>query len=204
MASVTKMTREHGKQRPVKPGEKPPVVFYQVRWKTPDNQSRKKNFDLKRDADRHAASIEGSKASGLYIDRADGQKLFGTYARAYVESTKRASLTERAWIDVDGRLRNHLLPVLENRPLLAITTEDVRGLLANLTLEKELSAATVKPVYHLLNKIMARAVIDRKISFNPCDGIDAKFDLPQEEEGPEMLFLTHAEIELLANAIVPR
>jgi hypothetical protein len=34
MASVAKMTRETGRERPLRPGAKPEVVFYQVRWKT--------------------------------------------------------------------------------------------------------------------------------------------------------------------------
>jgi integrase len=76
--------------------------------------------------------------------------------------------------------------------------------LADLTLEKGLSAATVKPVYNLLNMILTKAVIDRKITFNPCDGLDTRTDLPREEEGDEMHFLRPEQVVLLADAIDPR
>lgn len=63
MASVTKMSRADGKERPVQSGEKPEVVFYQVRWKNPARQTRKKNFQLRRDADAYAATVETAKSS---------------------------------------------------------------------------------------------------------------------------------------------
>ena len=65
---------------------------------------------------------------------------------------------------------------------------------------KGLEAATVRPVYFLLRSIMATAVADGLIARTPCIGVD----LPSEEQGKEMLFLTPAELARLAESIDPR
>jgi integrase len=143
-------------------------------------------------------------------DQHDGDAVFGPFARAYVDTTKRAALTSRSWINLDGRLRNHILPVLGDMRFDDITTEVVQDLLNNITLVgkhkegKEPSPSTIKPVYDLINRIMDKAVVANKILRNPCNEIDTRNELPAEEEGPEMLFLMHEEIELLAHEIDPR
>jgi hypothetical protein len=44
---------------------------------------RKKNFDLKRDADSHAAHMDGTKVVGSYIDPSAGRISFQEYAEAW-------------------------------------------------------------------------------------------------------------------------
>ena len=140
-------------------GDKQKPTGWKVKWEYPDRSGGSKNFlgrGSKRDADRYARQVQHDFETNTHVRRQDGKQTFGAYARAYVDSTKRASLTERSWINLDGRLRNHLLPILGEEPLGDIDAERVRLLLADLTLEKRLSAATVKPVYNLLNKIMSQ------------------------------------------------
>jgi integrase len=172
---------------------------WQVRWMTPDRKSRKRNFARKPDAERFAASVEVEKATGAYVDPAAGKRLFGGYAEAWLR-VKAASVTERTWINQEGRLRNHLLPVLGDRQLLAIRPEDVRLLVADLTTAKQLEAATVRPVYFLLRRILATAVVDGLIAKSPC----IEVELPAEEQGEEMLFLQPVDLSRLADAIDPR
>ena len=148
---------------------------WQVRWKTPDRRSRKKNFRTKPDAQRFAAGVEVKKATGDYVDPAEGKRLFSDYAEAWL-TVKAANVTERTWINQDGRLRNHLLPVLGDRPLAAIAPQDVRLLVSGLTTDKRLEAATVRPVYFLLRRILATAVVDGLIARNPC----VEVELPAE------------------------
>jgi integrase len=137
-------------------------------------------------------------ATGEYVDPAAGRQLFGPYAVTWLQ-TKAASVTERTHINLEGRLRNHLLPVLGHRQLASITAADVRLLVSNLS-KKGLEAATVRPVYFLLRRIFATAVADGLIARSPC----VEVALPAEEEGAEMLFLTPAELGRLADAIEPR
>jgi integrase len=72
--------------------------------------------------------------------------------------------------------------------------------MAELTTIKGHEAAGVRPVYFQLRSILATAVTDILIARNPCTGVD----LPTEEQGPEMLFLSPAELVPLADAIDPR
>ena len=184
MASVTRLPHGNG---------------WQVRWKSPDRHSRKKNFRTKPDAQRFAASVEVKKATGDYVDPAEGKRLFSDYSQAWMK-VKAANVTERTWINQEGRLRNHLLPVLGDRQLAAITPEDVRLLVGGLTTEKHLEAATVRPVYFLLRRILATAVVDGLIARSPC----VKVELPAEEQGDEMLFLTPEQLARLADTVDPR
>ena len=41
---------------------------YYARWRTPDGKSRKKAFARKRDAETYLSKVEGTKATGSYID----------------------------------------------------------------------------------------------------------------------------------------
>src|SRR5947209_15046638 len=104
----------------------------------------------------------------------------GDYAQAWL-GVKAASVPERTWINQEGQLRNHLVPVLGDRQLSAIRPEDVR-LVADLTTVKHLQAATVRPVYFLLRRLLATAVADGLIARNPC----VEVELPAEEQGDEM------------------
>jgi integrase len=196
-------------------GQKPRAD--RARWRIYDETARRvieeKNRTHKRriDADNHVEALrreidDYNRNEERILQLQAGAELLGSYARNYVDRTKRAALQERSWINLDGRLRNHILPVLGDRPLSSVTTEDVQLLLDNLTLREEdpLAPSTVRYVYNLINRILAKAVIDKKIPWNPCDGIDTKNELPRQEPGPEMLFLTREEIDILANCIDPR
>jgi integrase len=187
MASVHKIVHSDGS------------TGWQVRWKTPDRQTRKRNFRIKPDALRYKAEVEHKRVTGTYVDTAGGRRQLNNYAPAYM-AAKAASVTERTWINLDGRLRNHILPALGDYQLGAIRPEDVRLFVAELTTMKHLEAATVKPVYHLLRRILATAVVDGLIARNPCIGVE----LPAEHEGREMLFITPPQLTRLAGAVDPR
>src|SRR3954447_7591807 len=48
-----------------------PAKVYDVRFRDPDGRQRKKTFGKKAEADRFAATVEGDKHRGQYIDHAD-------------------------------------------------------------------------------------------------------------------------------------
>ncbi len=176
-----------------------PNGIWQVRWWTPDHRPAKKNFATKPEGQRFKTSLEHQLAQGAYIDINAGKRLFSDYAQDWLK-VKAASVTERTWINQEGRLRNHLLPVLGPRQLSAIRPEDVRLLVAELTTVTHLDAATVRPVYFLLRRILTTAVADGLIARNPCIAVE----LPAEEQGQEMLFLTPVALGRLAEAVDPR
>jgi integrase len=169
---------------------------WQVRNKTPQRKSRKKNFARKPDALRFKAEKEVELVTNTYVDPSDGRRCFGDYARELL-GTKRANVTERTWINLDGRLRNYLLPILGDRQLSSIRPQDVRLLVAELTTVHRLDPSTVRPIYFLLRQVMATAVTDGLMPRTPCVGVE----LPAEEQGNEMLFLNPEELARLADSV---
>ena len=114
---------------------------------------------------------------------------------------------EKMWIDhlshlrrstrvnVESRIRRHILPAMGDFPIGSIAPNHVREWVSNLT-GKGLSAGTVSSVYRTFSQVMATAVIDNVILKSPCLGIK----LPRPGTGPEMRFLTAQQVVILAEA----
>ncbi len=66
----------------------------------------------------------------------------------------------------------HIIPALGHIALASLTTMQVQSFYNSLTDSKCLSAKTVKNVHGVLHKALTKAVLLRKISFNPAEGCD--------------------------------
>jgi Phage integrase, N-terminal SAM-like domain len=89
------------------------------------------------------------KLSGAYVD--PSRRTFGDYASSWL--TTKVDET-RTRINVEGRLQNHILPVLGTIPLASIRPEDVRMLVAAMVTEKRLAPSTVKAVYLTTSQVL--------------------------------------------------
>jgi hypothetical protein len=138
--------------------EKAPSGRWKVRYRTPTGESRSRTFARKVDAKSFGNTVESSKAAGLYADPVLGRRLFSDYAAAWLKT--KADLRPRTLVNLDGRLRNHLVPYFGERPIARIRPEHVRAWAASLTVEKNLAPATTKGAYLALAQIMATAEID--------------------------------------------
>jgi hypothetical protein len=118
MASVAKITLPDGN------------TAWQVRWKTPDRKSRKRNFSLKRDADRHAVQVENAKATGGYVDPVAGRITLADWWERYdTEIPRRATTAAR-----DRQVMSKWwLPALGRRQLGSITPGDARRVVEAMT-----------------------------------------------------------------------
>jgi integrase len=168
---------------------------YKVRYRTPEGRYRAQRFDLKGDADRFAVSIETDKARGVFVDPRDG-----TILRDYAESWSAGKVNVRARtrINVEGRLRKHILPAFGEKRVSSIRPSDVRAWVADLT--AELAPSTVKATFLTFGQIMRTAELDGLISRSPCIGVE----LPAETSHEEMHFLTVEQVTALASAHPPR
>ncbi len=175
MASVIAMKREKlgekWKERPARPGEK--IDFYQARWKTPDYKTRKKNFDLKRDADRHAAEMEGTKVSGSYIDPSAGRS---PHSRPTPRNGGPSRSTGRGTADqIETRFRRHVYPRIGGRAIGAIKQNEIQALVKWMATgdddHEPLAPATVKVAYDWLSTVFKAAVVNRDIPVSPCRDI---------------------------------
>ena len=94
---------------------------------------------------------------------------------------------------------NRILPTFGGRRATTMTRADVQSWISKLSGEG-LSPATVHHHYVALRKVMKHALWDRRIAFNPCDGID----LPRAhdiEEG-DLAALSYAQVEALASELM--
>ena len=172
---------------------------FQVRYRDPSGRPRAKSFARKSDAKAFAAAVETDKRRREWTDPRLSRIRFDTYAAQWLE-TKR-DLRPRPLLNVEGRLRNHILPSFGNQAIGTIQPRDVRSWITSLT-ASGLAPATVHATYLTFGQIMETAQIDGLISRSPLVG--TKQALPKEASHEEMQFLDPREIECLAQTITPR
>ena len=134
---------------------------------------------------------------GIWTDPRQGRTSFREYADAV--ASDRTHLSPGWQQNLDGYLRNHILPVFGDMQIASIRPQHVRGRVPTLT-AKDLAPATVGAIYRTFAKIMKTAEIDGLISRSPCIDVG----LPRETAKQEMRFLSPAEVGRLAGAIAPR
>lgn len=170
---------------------------WKARYRAPDGRERSKTFPRKVDAERFLSRVEIDKLEGRWIAPELAKTLLGTYAEQWAAT--KANVRDRTRVNIEGRLRNHILPAFEDRPLVSIRPEDVRTWIAGLT-ARDLAPSTVKATYRTFGQIMRTAEVDGLIHRSPCLGIE----LPAETSREEMTFLTPERVNTLADAITPR
>lgn len=170
---------------------------WQVRYFDPNGRERAREFKREADAKRYLSTIELEKMTGDWVDPDMSKTRFSDYAPRWLDT--KVNVRPRTLINIEGRLRNHVLPAFGDRALGSIQPVEVRQWVKALT-EKGLSASTVRATYQILDQIMRTAVIDRYISRSPCVGVS----LPSLGSREEMNFLDPQQVQTLAEAIDPR
>lgn len=179
--------------------DKRPNGTYRARWREhPGAPQKVRVFARKVDAERFLTGVEHAKLTGAYVDPGLGRRSFGDYAARWLAT--KADLRPRTLINVEGRLRNHVLPVFGERPIGSVRPEDVRSWVASLSATKGLAPATVKAAYLVLSQVMASAEVDGLIGRTPCIGVR----LPRDTHHGEVAFLSPGQIGALADVITPR
>jgi hypothetical protein len=110
---------------------------WRARWRSPEGRSRSRTFVRKVYAERFLTTIDSAKLSGAYVDPSLGRRTFGHYASSWL--TTEVDVTSRTRINVEGRLQNHILPVLGAIPLASIRPADIRMLVATMVTDKRLA-----------------------------------------------------------------
>lgn len=149
-------------------------------------------FLRKTDAKNAAEEEERQIRLDEWIDPELRRILFSEYVKRWAKT--KGNVRERTRINVEGRLRNHILPAFGELPIGAIRPSLVRGWVADL--ESRLAPSTVKAIYWTLRQIMATAEIDRVVRRSPCVGVE----LPKEISTEEMHFLSPDQIATVADA----
>ncbi len=133
---------------------------YDVRFRDPNGVQRKRSFDRKREALDYAASVETDKLRGGYVDRNAGRQTFRSYADRWLAAQLFAPST-RARVASD--LRNHIYPVLGDKPLAGIRPSTVQAWARSLS---TLAPNTQHQIFGYVGTILGAAVDDQLVAVN--------------------------------------
>jgi integrase len=149
---------------------------WQVRWRTPEGDSRRATFPRYAEAERHLVKVEASKLDSSYVDPNAGKIKFATFAETWLASQTFDVSTRAA---VTSRLTNHILPTFGNLELRQIRPSTVQTWLRGR--QDVLAAGTVKATLITVNAIMGAAVEDAMIAKNPCSSRSVTAPSPDRE-----------------------
>ena len=168
---------------------------WRARYRDPAGRERSKSFTRKVDAERFLVSIEDAKLRGAYVDPAAGRVPFTEWAERWFNTT--ATLRPSTRKDYEVLLKNQVLPEFGDMTLVSIDALAVREWVAELV-ANGLSPKRARKAHQVLSQILASAVDGGRLARNVAEGIK----LPKIQRR-EMHFLTAAQVEALADAIVP-
>jgi integrase len=168
---------------------------WRVRYRDPAGRERAKSFARKQDAVRFLQHAEADKLRGLWVDPQQGRTTVGELAERWYATT--VTLKPKTREDYRSLLNNHVLPAFGDRAVASLDTLAVRGWLAGLV-SNGLSPSRAKHAYYILFAVLEAAIQAGALVRNPAAGVRAPRDRSRE-----MHFLSAAEVERLAEAIVP-
>ncbi|KKE99483.1 hypothetical protein WN67_23795 [Mycolicibacterium obuense] len=168
-----------------------PEIRYRVRYRTPNrNQTTKRGFKTKRDAEAWANQLEVDKRRGAYVAPAAGRVKLGQFAGEWLDSKHKLKPSTRARYQVvlDTFIADHSEVALGDisRPL-------VREWVADLSATH--APASVHKTIGVLRQVLAMGVRENRLVTNPVDGVE----LPSVDT-VEQRFLTLEQLHALADA----
>ena len=153
-----------------RPGEKPTrkscTGSWQARYRDPAGRQTSKNFGSKTDALAFLDRIRTEVRGGVFTDPARGQVTCAVWHEKWLSSRRTGETTserdEIAW-------RCQVEPHFGGWKIADIGYLDVEHWVAKLT--RETGVPTILKAFRVLDQMMAAALRDRRIPYNPCDGV---------------------------------
>jgi hypothetical protein len=142
---------------------------------------------------RWLATEEADKSRGSWIDPALGRTTFEAWSAEWLEFAVKLKPKTRA--GYRGILETHLLPAFGPWELAEIQPIDAARFVTELS-GAGAAPRTVRNVYRVFSGIMRAAVVNRRIGYSPCVGVD----LPKAERR-EMRFPAHRELLSLGESV---
>ncbi|MGN6426827.1 MAG: tyrosine-type recombinase/integrase [Leifsonia sp.] len=163
---------------------------YRVRYRTPGHQQTdKRGFRTKRDAELYLASLELAKARGDYVPAAQAGVTFAIWSEKWIDSLVQVKpSTLQGYVSIT---RRRLQPRWGSTPLNAITHSDIQSWISDEN--SRVGARTVRSYHRVFSMILKYAVRDGRLGRNPADGIRLPRIRPKKHP-----YLTHAQLHELA------
>ena len=167
---------------------------YMVLYRTPDRRSTKKRgFKTKRAAEDWAANNTVQMNTGSWRPEKAGRVTVNAAVKEWLK-VKSASIAPGTQSNYTGGVKNIArVTVLGETYLKDVTPELIEEWASELS--KLVKPKTVRNAFGVLNGTMKRAVRDRRIATNPCEGVV----LPRVEKN-EMVVPTVDDVERIADA----
>jgi len=168
-------------------------IRWDVRYRDPDRQQRRRTFRRKVDAQRFANTVEADIARGEWLDPHLGKETFADWAQRWLPTI--AGRKPKTRESYESILRCHLMPRFADTPVSRIDHPAVLALIADLT-SRGAGAGTVKNVRDVLRLILELARRSGAIRTNPVEGAKVPKKPPAS-----MVFLTADQVMTLAEEI---
>jgi hypothetical protein len=172
-------------------------VVWRARYRAPDGAERSRTFARRSDAEAFLTKVEDSKLRGEWVDPSLGKTCVREYADQWL--TTKADVAPRTFVNIEARLRMHVVPHFGSMPLNRVRPSHVRALVADLV-RAGYAPGTVKATYQIVAQIFAQAALDGLVARSPCVGIE----LPRDRHREEMRFLEAEQVNALADAVDDR
>ena len=155
---------------------------YRVRYRTPGRQQTdKRGFRTKREADLYLASLEVAKARGDYVSAARAGVTFATWSEKWIESLVQVKpSTLQGYVSIT---RGRLQPRWGSTPLNAITHSDVQSWISDEN--SRVGARTVRSYHRVFSMIVKYAVRDGRLVAKSGRRHPAASNSPQEASVPD-------------------
>lgn len=144
---------------------------YRVRYRKPDGtQTDKRGFRRKIDAENWAAEhVTIAKATNSYVDPQGGLRRFGELYEQWL--TVRKPFWKPSQLEsIEASYRTHVRRQWEDRRIGEISQAELQEWVSDLMSRR--SASVVLRAKGIVNGVMKRAVKDRLIAENPCEGLE--------------------------------
>ena len=125
-----------------------------------------RHFGRKVDAQHWLDEVTTSVITGNYVAARAGRETFQTYAESWLGRQVFKASTAEA---VERALRVRVYPVIGDRRLDSLTTDDVQTLVKRLSMA--LAPATVGVTYSHVASVLKSAVAAKRIAVSPCVGV---------------------------------
>jgi len=169
-----------------------PNGSWRARYRDPFGKEHARHFQRRLDAERWLASVENAKHRGEWIDPALSRITVAEWSQKWMDAQVQLKpLTRERYRNI---LRVQILPHWGRLRLAQVTHADVVAWVARLQAD-EYAPSTIRQAHRVLSLMLALAVRDRRLSYNPAEGAR----LPRVVR-KEPLFLSHGQVDRLADA----
>lgn len=184
--------------RQLKPSRRFPKGGWEVRYRDPENATRRRTFNTLQDARDFQRAVHTDMKRGDWLDPRLALTSFREVAEDWFETT--ANLKRKTRHGYRHTLDKYLLPAFGSRPIGRIKPSDVRRFIAELP--DRLSPTSRRGIVRALVPIFDQALEDGQLRTNPMRARSVRKATPQID-GQEMLFISKEQVEALALAMAP-